>query len=1070
MMNDIVTENALLGSPKSDWDIEGYGDPSIQGFATDISVNRGETVFFKIKTNATNYHIDIYRLGYYADMGARKVNSTPILPSVALPQLQPRCMLRDEATKLVDCSNWQISASWQIPATATSGIYLAKLVRLDTGGSSHIYFVVRDDAGTSDLLFQTPDTTWQAYNRYNDIPPDAPDPPTSPATLHSLYGEGSFDLAKRAFKVSYNRPLDTRSNDNQFRRTSMFVSTYPMVRWIEANGYDVSYFTGVDSDLRGDLIKNHKVFLSVGHDEYWSGTQRDKVEAARNAGVHLAFFSGNEVFWKTRWEDNHHTLVCYKETLENAKIDPTTQWTGTWRDPRFSPPADGGRPENALTGTIFMVNGFRYDTMSVPESDGKMRFWRNTSIANLTPGQQPISLATGCLGYEWDVDLDNQFRPAGLFHLSTTIFANVSPQLLLDFGSTYGSGPATHHLTLYKHSSGALVFGSGTILWAWGLDKNHDNPDKDIISAPEPDPKMKQATVNLFADMGVQPASLQPGLTAATASTDTVAPTSTISSPASGTTVQSGSPVTISGTAADTGGGVVGGVEVSVDGGTTWHPATGRSSWTYIWTPSTLGSVTIKSRAVDDSGNLETPNAGKTVTVVLRDCSSASPCSIWDSSITPTNPSINDPQPVELGVRFRSDVNGFITSIRFYKGNGNPGPHIGSLWNSTTKELLKQAPFPPSSETASGWQQVTFQTPVAISVGSTYVASYHTASGNYATDNRFFTTAGVDNAPLHALKDGVSEANGVFLYSPVPVFPDSTFQSTNYWVDVLFTTTTTPDTTAPTVSATTPTSNATNINTGATVTVTFSEAMALATISTSTFELRGSANALVTATVSYDAASKTATLTPSSALAASTTHTATVKGGTNGVKDLAGNALAANFSWSFTTGVASSTSITIWPPTATPTNPSFPDSGAVEVGVKFRSDVNGRITGIRFYKGSENTGQHIGSLWDSTTKALLAQATFASETASGWQQVTFSTPVQIMANTIYLASYHTNVGRYAADNSFFATAGVDNAPLHALSNGVSAGNGVFRYSATPTFPNSTFQSTNYWVDVVFTTP
>ena len=85
---------------------------------------------------------------------------------------------------------------------------------------------------------------------------------------------------------------------------------------------------------------------------------------ARDAGVDLAFFSGNAVFWKTRWEASidgsstpYRTLVCYKETHANAKIDPLQNvWTGTWRDPRFSPPADGGRPENALMGTIFMVN------------------------------------------------------------------------------------------------------------------------------------------------------------------------------------------------------------------------------------------------------------------------------------------------------------------------------------------------------------------------------------------------------------------------------------------------------------------------------------------------------------------------------------------------------------------------------------------------------------------------------------------------------------------------------------------------------------------------------------------
>src|SRR5262249_30748413 len=255
-----------------------------------------------------------------------------------------------------------------------------------------------------------------------------------------------------------------------------------------------------------------------------------------------------EIFWKTRWESSvdgsntpYRTLVCYKETHANAKIDPLPNvWTGTWADPRFSPPADGGRPQNALSGTLFTVNdpGDAGTAMTVGDADGKLRFWRNTTAATLVPGAT-ATLTSGTLGYEWDEDVSNSVRPAGLFRMSSTT-VNV-PQKLLDFGSTYGPGTATHSPTLYRNPRGALVFGAGTVQWSWGLDSNHDR------GSAAADLRMQQATVNSLADMGTQAATLQAGLVAASASTDATAPTSTITSPTPGTSLSLGSSVTISG-------------------------------------------------------------------------------------------------------------------------------------------------------------------------------------------------------------------------------------------------------------------------------------------------------------------------------------------------------------------------------------------------------------------------------------------------------------------------------------------------------------------------------------------
>ncbi|HEY5809566.1 MAG TPA: N,N-dimethylformamidase beta subunit family domain-containing protein [Povalibacter sp.] len=875
--NAITAENCLAGNPSGEWDVSGAGDTTIQGFATEISVNRGSTVSFKVATNATSYRFDIYRLGYYGGMGARKVAT--VTPSAALPQNQPACLSSAE-TGLIDCGNWQVSGSWAVPSSAVSGIYFAKVVRNDTGGASHIVFIVRNDSGTSKILFKTSDTTWQAYNDYGG---------------NSLYAGSP---AGRAYKVSYNRPFVTRGNS--YARAWLFGAEYPMVRWLEANGYDVSYFTSVDADRSPAQILDHEIFLSVGHDEYWSDGMRTNVEAARNAGVHLAFFSGNEIFWKTRWENSidgsgtsYRTLVSYKETHANAKIDPDARWTGTWRDPRFTPPADGNRPENALSGQIFMVNCCDASSpgIKVPANEGKLRLWRNTSVATLASGQT-ATLAAGTLGYEWDEDLDNGFRPPGLFRLSSTPISNASR--LQDYGSDYASGSATHSLTMYRHSSGALVFGAGTIRWSWGLDVNHDFDFATPGSATTPDVRMQQATVNLFADMGVQPGNLQPGLVATSQTTDTVAPVSVISSPAAGATVRAGQLVTISGTATDSGGGHTAGIEVSVDNGATWHPASGRWNWSYAWTPpSPAGSTTIRVRAVDDSGNLRSTTTNRTITVGPQVC----PCSVWNSSAVPAVPSTTDPGAVELGVKFRATVNGTITAIRFYKGSGNTGTHIGSLW-TTSGQRLGSATF--TNETATGWQQVNFATPIAITANTDYVASYFAPNGRYAADRAFFRNSGINRGILQVPQDGVSGGNGVYTYGAASAFPTSTFDSSNYWVDVVFTTS--APVTKPSVIARSPATGATGVSVTTTVSARFNKPMNASTITSSTFQLRSAAG-VIPATISYNTSTFRATLTPTTALAPGTKFTATVRGGTTDprVKDGAGNSMAANVSWSFTT-------------------------------------------------------------------------------------------------------------------------------------------------------------------------
>ena len=743
-----------------------------------------------------------------------------------------------------------------------------------------------------------------------------------------------------------------------------------MVRWLESNGYDVSYFTDVDAARYGSEILDHKAFLSVGHDEYWSGQERDNVEAARDAGVNLAFFSGNEVFKKTRWENSidgsdtpYRTLVCYADTLNNESLDPVTT-TGMWMDVRFGPPvSDGGRPQNALTGTLFMTNQDNNalgTSFTVPASFGDLRFWRNTSVASLTPGQTAV-LGTSVLGFEWDADVDNGFRPAGLIDMSSTV-QNV-PEMLLDYGSTYGPGTVTHSLTLYKASSGALVFSAGTVQWSWGLDGHHD-------SGPStPELAIQQATVNLFADMGVQPETLQSGLIAATASTDTEKSVSTITSPGPNLVFQRGTPVTITGTATDSGGGVVAGIEVSTDGGATWHPATGRMSWSYTWLPDSPGVVSILSRATDDSGNIEIPGSGISATVMGA--------SIWSLSDTPAElENYNDNSPVELGVKFRSDVAGLVTGVRFYKDWTNTGTHIGNLWSSDG-QLLATAIF--SNESTSGWQVISFPAPVSIAADTTYIVSYHTNVGHYSRDEGYFATTGVDNGLLHALADGVDGNNSVYAYSLTSSFPDQNSNAQNYWVDVIFA----PNgVLPPTVSSHSPITGTAGVSTTTVIGATFNESVLAPSI---VFDLRDSSNNVVPATFDYNDVTHTATLTPDLPLAYSTVYTATV----SNAEDSNGLSMAIPVIWTFTTQDAPGTHFSIWESTAVPVHVEWVDPDPVELGLKFRSDMDGYISGIRFYKGPDNTGTHVGNLWTSTG-ILMATATFSNETASGWQEVDFS--------------------------------------------------------------------------------
>ena len=276
--------------------------------------------------------------------------------------------------------------------------------------------------------------------------------------------------------------------------------------------------------------------------------------------------------------------------------------------------------------------------------------------------------------------------------------------------------------------------------------------------------------------------------------------------------------------------------------------------------------------------------------------------------------------------------------------------------------------------------------------------------------------------------DGLDGGNGVFKYSDASTFPTDTYGAGNYWVLAVFDGgSSTGDTTAPQAVTTLPAGGATNVNTGTGVTASFSESLAPASVNATTFTLKTASGVPVPATVTYNAANVSAKLQPASGLAVNTTYVATIAGGAAGVKDVAGNALAANVTWSFTTRAACS--VSVLPGTARPPGRGTPpssDGATVEVGSHDSVRMlTGQVDGIRFYKGNGNNGTHVGDLWTGSG-TLLARGIFTSESASGWQELRFATPVSIAANTTYVASYYAPQGSYASDRQARSPgAGVD---------------------------------------------
>jgi hypothetical protein len=438
--NAIVMENAKPGDPS--WVLENPATQhEIEGYASATSINRGQAISFFVSTQDPSYTIDVYRFGWYTGVGARRMMPTVTQQGQMQPTPAP-----DPTTGLIECQ-WKnpyvlnVPGDPQNPINWTSGVYLAKLTGVPSGKQSYIIFVVRDDARPSAYLFHSSVTTFQAYNNWGG---------------KSLYDYNS--TGGRAAKVSYNRPYGLGGQPTaasgvgagEFLTTYVpgVVSPYPtgweynMLRFLERNGYDVTYNTDLDLHENPNALLGHNALLTVGHDEYWSWEMRSNVIAARDAGVNLAFFAADVAYWQIRFEpspitgDPDRTQVCYKDSS-----DPITGPLETiqWRQL--------GMPEAAFIGVMYFTDRVNADIQV--QNTGNWVF----AGTGLNDGDS----LTGLLGYE--VDQITSSSPSNV-----VVLANSSTPT-----------PQNANMSVYTAPSGATVFATGSMQWNWGLD-DYDTP------------------------------------------------------------------------------------------------------------------------------------------------------------------------------------------------------------------------------------------------------------------------------------------------------------------------------------------------------------------------------------------------------------------------------------------------------------------------------------------------------------------------------------------------------------------------------------------------------------------
>ena len=462
------TMNWLLTSPAQNREIEGY--------ASLTSVNRGGQINLLVNTTNLTYLLEVFRIGWYGGTGAREL----LGPATNSGCIQPM-PARDPDTGLIEC-NWTNPFTLNIPATPgdptdwASGTYLVRLTGGQDGKQSYIIFAVRDDDRPTDLLAQMSFSTYQAYNNWGGA---------------SLYAFNSHPAP--AQKVSFNRPYASgpagflaywNGAGDFFANSSIAGPGWEssLVHWLEREGYDVSYCGSVDTHSKTNLLNNHKAFISMGHDEYWSYPMRWNVQAARDRGVNLAFLSSDTCYWQVRFEPStvdgtpNRTEVCYKSLADPVAHTSSNKFTTV----NFhSPPVNDN--EASLLGVNFIVAGISGDLVVNDASQ-----WEFADT-----GLQPGQILPGLLGYE--VDVTNSSSPGNIQ------VACSSPYVL--FNNSGQANIRYSDATSYQTTNGAMVFAAGSMQWSWGL----SDVDPHINRPSVQNPAAQQVTRNLLARMASAP-------------------------------------------------------------------------------------------------------------------------------------------------------------------------------------------------------------------------------------------------------------------------------------------------------------------------------------------------------------------------------------------------------------------------------------------------------------------------------------------------------------------------------------------------------------------------------------